>query len=210
MTEISSLKECMLYPFGSRCEDILLIVFLVVTAALVACETGVIQFRKPEKGRILAVIIFSGFHMSRDMVWVAADLFSILRTALTGIALFQIFRPMFSVRYVYPVSVAVWLILGIGLSKCRKKTVCAAVIVVLIVRKCLPFYLENYQGQKNCEDKLKAVLDETEEISADNVILTDVPPPYGVDDHRRLLSGSISSRVQRGGYECATSPKVVK
>lgn len=48
-------------------------------------------------------------------------------------------------------------------------------IIVLIVRNCLPFYLENYRWQKECEDKLKAVLDATKEISEDDVILTDVP-----------------------------------
>lgn len=199
MTEIPSLKECMLYLFSSRCEEILLAVFLAATVGLITYETGILQLRKLREGQFPVLIKVSAFHMSRDIVWMTAGLVSIIGTALTGIAVSRVFRPMFSVRYVYPISAVAWLILGISLSKCRKKAVCAAVIVVLIVRNCLPFYLENYQWQKYCEDKLRAVLDVTEEISGDDVILTDallmnwtiINTYYPGIPHREFMTGDM-------------------
>lgn len=175
MTEIPLLKDCMLYLFSSRCESFLLLVFLVMTAVLILYETGIMQVGKAEKRKSPFLFSISGFHMNRDALWMSAGLLSILGTAITGIAVSEIFRPMFSVRYVYPVSAIAWLILGISLSKWKNKRVYAAIIVILIVRNCVPFYLENYQWQKKCEDKLKIVLEATREISVNDVILTDVP-----------------------------------
>ena len=175
MTDIPSLKECMLYLFSSSSEKVFLMIFIVSTVVLVVFETGILRCGKVEKRRIPVLLSMSNFHINRDVVWIAAGWFSILGTALTGIVVSNIFRPMFSVRYVYPVSTVAWLMLGIILSKCRKKRVCAAIIVLLTVRGCLPFCVKSYQLQKYYEDKLKAVLEATEEISLNDIILTDVP-----------------------------------
>lgn len=175
MTEIPSFWDCMLYLFSSRCEKILLLLFLVMTVVPIAYKTGIVQYAKSEKWNFTVSFGISGFRLSRETVWSIAGLLGILGTVLTGIAVSMIFRPMFSVRYVYPVSAVAWLMLGIVLSKCRRKTACTAIIVVLIVRNCLPFYLGNYYWLEYCEDKLETVLKVTEEISANDVILTDAP-----------------------------------
>lgn len=175
MTEIPSLKECMLYLFSSSCAKILLTVFVVASVVSVICGMGIMQINKLEKGKVSILLCISDFHMNNDIVWMLAGVLGILGTAVTGIAVSRIFRPMFSVRYVYPVSAVAWLMLGIILSRYRKKTVCVAIIIVLIVRNCLPFCVYNYQRERYCEKKLKVVLDATEEISTEDIILTDVP-----------------------------------
>ncbi len=175
MTEIPTLKECLLYLFSSDCQKILLIFFLFAVMVFLAYETGVLRLETGRGKRITARLTLSGFHVGKRVVWMAAGLFSVFGTALTGIIVSEVFRPMFSVRYVYPVSAVAWLMLGIGLADYKEKAACMAAIVCLVLKVGIPDYIVRFDQEKYEENKLEAVLYETEgRIEVDDVILTDV------------------------------------
>lgn len=175
MTEIPSLKECLLFLFSGKYQVVFLAAFLVIIVIFMAYETGVLKFKASFKGNFPLSITVSDFHVNKRTLWLAAGALSVFGTVLTGIMVSKAFRPMFTVRYVYPVSAVAWLMLGICLSKYKKKTVLAAVIVLLVLKGGFPNYITNYNERKYEESRLKAVLDATAgEISEDDAILTDV------------------------------------
>lgn len=175
MTEIPTLRECLLYLFSCDCQKILLAFFLFITLVLLAYETGMLRLDAWEEKRVPIRLTLSGLHMNKRVVWLAAGMLSVFGTALTGIFVSEIFRPMFSVRYVYPVSAVAWLMLGIGLAGCKERAACMAVIICLVLKAGLPDYIMKCGQEKHEEDLLKTVLYETEgKIETDDVILTDV------------------------------------
>lgn len=120
-------------------------------------------------------ISVSDIYIRKSAIWMTAELVSVIGTALTGIIVSRVFRPMFTVRYVYPVSVVACLMLGIGLEKYKKKVACMAIIVALVIDGGIPHYLVDYNRPKSEKERLCKVLDTTEGvISADDVILTDI------------------------------------
>lgn len=175
MAEIPSLKECLLFLFSSKWQTVFLLLFFIITVIYVMYETEALISGALWKARIPFLISVSDLHVSKNAIWMTAGLVSVIGTALTGIIVSQIFRPMFTLRYIYPVSVVACLMLGIGLEKYKKKMVCMAIIVVLVMDGGIPHYLTEYNILKYEEERLCKVLDATErEISVDDVILTDI------------------------------------
>lgn len=175
MEETPSLKECLLSLFRSKYQAVFLIIFLVITIVFMACKTGMLKLRFSSWESFTLSITASDFHMDKRTAWLAAGVLSVFGTIMAGLIVSSVFRPMFTVRYVYPVSAVAWLVLGICLAKYKKKAVLTAVIVFLVLKGGLPNYIANYNTRKYEESRLKTVLNATAgEISKNDVVLTDV------------------------------------
>ena len=91
--------------------------------------------------------------ISPDSLWVLAGLASLAGTAAVGLVLSYAVRPFFVIRYLYPLTPVVFLILGFCLSKLdRSKLLCFALTAGIVVW-IWPTYLhirDDYKYQDMC------------------------------------------------------------
>lgn len=161
MAWIPTLKECFGAVFEGKCQYFLFAVLLL--SALAVCASAFLKEGK-RKGVLL----------SAEMVWLYSGFFSLFGTMLAGILVSRIVRPLFIVRYLYPVSVVAWFLLGYCLSRLKGRAVYTAGVLLLLWLTCIPQYRETYLSEKRENEILEATLAATEErIRKTDVILTD-------------------------------------
>lgn len=91
--------------------------------------------------------------ISSDTLWVLAGLASLAGTAAVGLALSYAVRPFFVIRYLYPLTPVVFLILGFCLSKLDRSKLLCFVLTAGIVVWIWPTYLhirDDYKYQDMC------------------------------------------------------------
>ena len=153
MTNIPYLKDCFAYLFSGRLQYVLFVVML------------------------LAIAIFAWYQRKdlNKVLWLAAGISSIFGTILVGNLVSRIFRPVFIVRYLYPVAIIAWVLLAVGIAGCRYKRLYCAVLTASLLITCIPQYVHTYRAEKTENALLEQTLDATAEIAGeDAVILTNL------------------------------------
>ena len=167
MMWIPTLKECISYFFSGAFPYLLFAALLLSAAAFVF---GCMPYSNSRK----SPAALPGRTLFPDAAWVLAGLLSMFGTFLVGILVSRLIRPLFIVRYLYPVSVIAWLLLGFCLSRLRGRVIYAAAVLVLLFLSCLPQYRTTYQNDRAENQRLNDTLAATAEISAGDVIFTDL------------------------------------
>lgn len=153
MTNIPYLKECFAYFFSGSLQYVLFVVMLLAVALTA-------WYQRKDLGKVL---------------WLAAGLGSIFGTILVGNLVSRIFRPVFIVRYLYPVAIIAWVLLAVGIAGCKKKRIYCAVVSVALLVTCIPQYVSVYAAERAQDELLQETLDATAEIAGEGtVILTDL------------------------------------
>lgn len=173
MEEIPTIKACLLDIFDSKYRIIFLIAFFLVMLFLFINEIEVINKAITEKHIQFHLANFTELEIN-NLVWEIAALLSIFGTILVGIVVSKLFRPMFTTRYIYPVSVVAWFMFGIGVSKFKRKKICIIILVALILWGGIPEYIKVYNLQEEQKYRVEQTLEATRgRISTDDIILTD-------------------------------------
>ena len=153
MTNIPYLKDCLGYLFSGKLQYVLFGIMLLAVA-LTAWN------QRKDFGKVL---------------WLAAGMSSIFGTILVGNLVSRIFRPVFIVRYLYPVAIIAWVLLAVGIASLKKKHIYCAIIGVALLITCIPQYFTAYQADKQQNELLRMTLEATADISGeDSVILTNL------------------------------------
>ena len=153
MTNIPYLKDCIGYFFSGRLQYVLFAIMMV------------------------AVVVYAWYQRksTETLLWLAAGISSLFGTILVGNLVSRLFRPVFIVRYLYPVSIIAWFLLAIGIAGCKYKRIYTLVIVTVLLYVGIPPYIEVYQAEKAQDQLLQETLSATSMISGDNdVILTNL------------------------------------
>ncbi len=101
-------------------------------------------------------------------VWVALCLSSAVLTMVLAAAISDIIRPYFVLRYVYPICILAWLMLGVGIAAARHGTVVAAVVIVAILAVAAPYYVDLRNDELADDARIANTLDVTSEIGCDD------------------------------------------
>lgn len=153
MTNIPYLRDCFAYLFSGSLQYVLF-------------------------GMMLVSVMIAAWYQKKDfnkLLWLAAGMSSIFGTILVGNLVSRIFRPVFIVRYLYPVAVIAWLLLAVGIAGCRYKRLYCIVTLVALLVTCIPQYVYTYRTEKAQDVLLEQTLEATEEIiGEDAVILTNL------------------------------------
>lgn len=153
MTNIPYLKDCFAYFFSGSLQYVLFAV-------------------------MLAAVAVAAWYRKKDLAWVmwlTAGLASIFGTILVGNLVSRLFRPVFIVRYLYPVAVIAWMLLAVGIASLKKKRIYCAVISAALLITCIPQYITAYRADRQQNELLLATLEATKDIQAeDSVILTNL------------------------------------
>ena len=126
---------------------------------------------------MLMTVFVAIWYQRKDMAklaWYFAGLSSLFGTILVGNLMSRIFRPVFIVRYLYPVAVIAWLLLAVGISACKKKRLYTVILTVVLLAVGVPGYIATYQADRVQNILLEETLMATEQAMTEgNVILTD-------------------------------------
>lgn len=153
MTNIPYLKDCLGYLFSGKLQYVLFGIMLLAVA-LTAWN------QRKDFGKVL---------------WLAAGMSSIFGTILVGNLVSRIFRPVFIVRYLYPVAIIAWALLAVGIAGCKYKRLYCTILTVALLVTCIPQYVYTFQTEKSQDVLLAQTLEATSEITGeDAVILTNL------------------------------------
>lgn len=149
-------------------------VFVFSIAAALAYESGLAKTENSGKEWFIT-IDFSKHKITPAALWIIGGLISILGTIFAGELVSAIFRPMFIVRYLVPVSVVAWLLTGVGISKCRLKYLYTAIVVGLMLIFGGHKFIWQCNYEKELNDRLAYTLEQTaDDIQQDDMIITNV------------------------------------
>jgi len=149
------------------------LIFQYVERAYENDETRIFSVKKNEKGFLLR-LTFDDASISENLIWMSAGIFSIVGTMMIGIIVSKVMRPVFLVRYLYPVSVVAWVLLGVIISRVNGRGLYTVLILLYLLTTCLPEYSTRYIDEKNMNEKLSRTLEVTvDEMGQNDVILTD-------------------------------------
>ncbi len=171
---IPGFKESINYVFSDQLNlvawGLLFGGFLIV----VLYESGILQIRKREDGKIAVSAAFDRIAFSDMLVWSLAGILSVVGTIVVGIGVSKLIRPFFLVRYLYPVSVVAWMVLGGMMSRLKGRKIYTVLLIAYMLLMSAPAYRDTYIRQKQMNDLLQVTLAATEgQIAADDVILAD-------------------------------------
>ena len=195
MTNIPLLTECFFFLFSGPLKIILFICFMLVS---------VVYFLKERK--------------TTTAFWILAGVASIFGTMFIGIVVSRLFRPLFIVRYLYPVSIIAWLILSLGLSKLKGYRYYAIALTIVVLIFELPEYKKVYSADKEQAALMEETIDSASQIITDDtIIITDlqfidwmVADYYYPENECILLdSSAVFTPDSLAQYILITSPNIL-
>lgn len=197
MTDIPTWKESLYYLFCSKHEATLTIVFFMLLVFYLLRESGIIKFS--DKSAVRSEVAVA------EIIWVLAGIFSILGTIGVGIGVSTVVRPMFLVKYLFPVSSAAWLILGICVSKLKLKHPAALCLIALVLLSGIPEYYSTYTSEKKADEILEETLNTlSAQMQDGDEILTDedhidwtISEIYYPETKHQMLSEATYGRLNK-------------
>lgn len=173
--EIPSVKDCILYLFSNQFAPWVWYLFLTGGTAVVLYETGILELSQNSGGLTVVSFGVRKIRFSDKLVWMATGIFSVAGTISFGIIVSEMTRPLLLLRYIYPVSMVMWMVFGVTISSLKGKKVYAVILMVYMLLTFIPAYQKIYMEEKQANDILKNTLDALDgEMKTDDVILTTV------------------------------------
>ncbi len=154
MVWIPTVEDCFLFLFKGKLSIVLLICFFA--GLVVYAVSYIVALKKKKEDVDKKEFIY-------NILWIIAGLASIVGTMFVGIMVSRLVRPLFIVRYLYPVSVIAWFLLslGIGEAKIKGRTVIMIVIVGVMIASSYSdvraICKEDYDNSKLLEYTLDSV-----------------------------------------------------
>ena len=167
---IPSFRQSLEYIFLSKYSNLLCTIFILSSITYLLYESKILNAVKKDN-KYFFNIDFSKFCLSINSVWLSIGIFSIISTIATGILVSKMFRPLFILRYIYPVSVLAWFILATNISKLKYKRTYTIIILIIILMGTLTSYKENVIDMKKSNDVLNTTLQKTTEINSEHCII---------------------------------------
>lgn len=176
MTEIPSFAGCFCYIFSNSYHPVFIlyfIVFFIIVTIFVLQETGVLKINDLNGKRVSLQLDLKNIKVNKKLIWMATGCFSFIGTVIVGIGVSKIIRPMFTYRYIYPISNAIWFIISVCISKIKGKKICMVLVLLIIWITCIPLYKNTYIEEK-AENKIsESFLEETRQlIEPSDILLT--------------------------------------
>lgn len=169
LTTIPTAKNCISFVFAYKW---LLGVFIIAVSLFCLYQCGIICVGGEDKKiKIESEKLFEIFK-NKEVQWVLAGLLSLLGTMAVGLLVSYVYSPVFIPRYLYPVSVAAYLILGVCISRLHFKRLWTIILVAVILGSNVPVYYETYRDEQQLNYEVEQFL-EMVTPSSDAIIYTD-------------------------------------
>ena len=183
----------------------------VVLSAVFAVLLGIFLIREftERQDRLTDMLEETEEHPSPDGVFALLCILSILFTIILSYVVTVAVRPVFSTRYLYPLSIFVWLTLGISIMKYREKLKILTVFLVAVIVLCVPMNIYDTMKEIDMDRETAETLDATEMIGPGDFVADEATNPviveyyYGIplDDIEDVKYGQFSPDCLREGCQ---------
>lgn len=171
---IATFKESLYYLFCSKYQEMLTIIFLIMVIVYLLWASSIVKIGCNSKMFPKITIDLSNPKINIEMIWVLAGCLSIFGTMGVGIGVSIIFRPMFQIKYVFPVATVAWIILGVCVSKLKLKKIISFCLIAIILLSGIPQYYLTYTFERDANEALTTTLNTiSTQIQEEDQILTD-------------------------------------
>jgi len=151
----------------------------------------------------------TGERPSQDGIFALLCILSILLTILLSYIVTVTVRPVFSTRYLYPLSIFVWLTLGISIMRYREKMKILAAVLLTIIVVSVPMNVYDTMKEIDMEEETEETLDATEFIGPGDYVIDEATNPviveyyYGIplEDIADVKYGQFTTDYIREGCE---------
>ena len=144
LTNIPKIQECIIFLL-----DYKWVVVFAVCCFLCFCiyELGILNIKFNNNVKIsdkvdITFNFTSQIKVTEEMYWIISGLIAICGTIGVGLVLSYTIRPFLVLRYLFPVSSMLYLIIGVCLSKMKLKKVWGMVLIVAILFNNVPAYFQ--------------------------------------------------------------------
>lgn len=86
--------------------------------------------------------------VSRELSWILSGVMAFVGTAIVGIGISRIVRPLFLIRYIYPVSLIAYMVMGYCLSRLNFRRLYAVLLCVAILWMNVPALLSTCRSER--------------------------------------------------------------
>ena len=166
--------DCFAFVFSSQFSGPVLVWLLIMAVVVFMYELRILRIEKTEEENYSVTLHFDHIQYSDTVVVFASGIFSVVGTIAVGIGVSKLISPLFLTRYIYPVSIVAWLMVGILISRTKGRKVWCVVLMVYMLCTFLPSYKATYKSDKYENEKLQSTLAATSEINESSVIITDI------------------------------------
>ena len=170
---IPGLKDCVLFFFES---NIISIAVILIFILFFLQKIGSISRKSQNKSFVRTDIINIREHkriVSNVDLWMIMGFGSAVGMILSGEVVSHLVQPVFMVRYLFPISSVIWLLLGIMISRLDLRYLYSVLIMILLLTTCIPaygkLYIKENELNKDTADFQKQVT-----VSTEDIIVTDI------------------------------------
>ena len=168
--ETPSFINCILFVFRSNCSGLFVAIFVIATILYILYRNNVLNTDFENK-KLKIELKWKEYKSSTEVSWMIIGIFSLLATIVTGIVVSKLVRPVFITRYIYPISVTIWLIFAMAISNFKKSKMYVPIVLVIILISTIPNYLNFFSETKEYNELQQMTLEKTQNINRDNTIV---------------------------------------
>ncbi len=154
--EQMSLEESIMYIFNNS-EHLYLMLALFSVIILAVILRAILN----RHGRV----IDEGTSDRTLTVWIALGILAVFGSVALGQLISSMTRPLILDRYLYPVSVVIWIIFAVGITRISSKknvrTVISVLAIIAILAVCVPNYCETVKTEQERNEYTSEVIDMT-------------------------------------------------
>lgn len=205
---VPGLWQSLRYLFSSQFKPIVWGMVLLGVLLAILYETKVLRIERSTEGKITLCVSGEGAESSALFLWMVSGAVSILGTILAAVIVSKVMRPVYVLRYIYPVSTVAWMILAVSVARLKGKKIYTVLLLAYMLSVFAPAYLSTYAYDKSANKNLQETLAVTKEkMGEGDVILTDVyhmawtiGPYYYPDIPVKNVKMSELTKLEKGGY----------
>ncbi len=173
---IPSWRASVSYLFSGKFGILVWGIFGIGGVTALLYETRVLDNKKTEDGRRLFSVSFDRIVFSDIAIILIVGPISVFGTILSAILISYFVRPFYTLRYIYPVSIVMWMILGIVISRLKGRKVYIVLALIYMLTVFGPAYHTTYTKEREQNERFEETLKLTAGvIRQGDVILTNVP-----------------------------------
>lgn len=149
LNSIPSVSDCVYTLLDNR-----YILVLVLGVILFFClyQTNILKVnissQKDIKENLEVSIDFERPKLTGEIYWILSGFVSIVGTIVVGLALSYLIRPFLVLRYLFPLTGILYLMIGVCITKLKFPRVWAIVLVVLVLWTHIPTYFNTVKSEK--------------------------------------------------------------
>lgn len=172
--DIPSVKSCIEWLFDKKWLTIISIIFMILffvyESKLLVIESN--EEEKNIKNKFEFKFNFSKqLVMTDEMYLVLTGIISVIGTIGVGLLLSYLIRPFFVLRYMFPLSAIVYLMVGISISKLKLPRFWNIVMIVCILFINIPTYCKTFKNDHNLNSNTSKFLEKIQP-EKDSIIIT--------------------------------------